>query len=296
MEDLPQKCLFYHRQDHIVEYMELYFEKLIEAYNKEPWSDELENIVQTLTNLRQHFIIQLKKLDFDPDEYDVFCHGDLRACNILIEGSLEDASFIDFQQICNSSVARDLVTLFYVNLQPEELHHCTEGYLKSYWNHLHLFLKQQEINLEATLTEEWLEEEMKRFQVYGIVYGLWHIAEFYIDNGKEQMTLHNLSKHKCGDFDFESEFIERAKSLLLYYIKQVSVDEQFLLAHEVLHALEENFHVSDEEVEGSDEDLENSEGESEDPDYEVGSSELTAEESSCVESGENTDEDGGVCH
>lgn len=219
--------LFYPKQSEILKYKKIFLNKFAEYLEtQQHYNNELEDVIKTLRNLEETFVEKIKNLILYPKEHSVICHGDLRATNILIHQNTNEVKFIDFQQVCYSSIARDLITLFYVNLQPRDMRYFMNSFVGSYVKYLHEYLKEQGVDLVKELTEAWLHSELMRFQVYGIVYGLWHSLEFYIENAGVETSLAAECRHKYyterpeDPKIFERAFAERATEMLKFYKNQ----------------------------------------------------------------------------
>lgn len=130
--------------------------------------------------------------------------------NILKFG--DKVQLVDLQLMRFASVAADLSYFLYVNLKPAILAKNMDAFLSCYLECLVAHVRDQNVDLENTLTMAWLKEEMRRYALFGTVNALWVMPVFY------RKDLDAISSAPQKDMSEEQE--RRIKDVVLYYAQR----------------------------------------------------------------------------
>lgn len=189
-----------------------------------PESDELKSLISKMEQKQETLFNDVCKLLKVNKETDVLNHGDCWMNNILFKSKKDEihVKFVDLQIMRYMSVAADLSYFFYINLYPKLRIEKMSYLLDFYLNCLHSTLYRHQLFHEIeVLDKNWLQDEMKRFSVFGFSFGLWIMPIFYIKKG----NIPDMESMKPEDFDSvekNQELVQEAgeeyKSALLEFL------------------------------------------------------------------------------
>ncbi|XP_045468622.1 uncharacterized protein LOC123676600 [Harmonia axyridis] len=146
----------------------------------------------------------------------VINHGSVWINNLMYRKDM--VTLLDWQHIVYSSPAHDLSFFLYVNIDSDFLTNKKQKLIDFYLVNLHQFIYDATVNkltvmeineLLEPLTYEWINEELKRFSIYGFMMAQWIAPAFYWSEavfqtlndlgGLESMKSEERMKHITSD-------------------------------------------------------------------------------------------------
>lgn len=158
-----------------------------------------EQVLQVLRGLKGKTHAKQMDLLTKTGALAVINHGDMWANNILLGNN--SVKLIDFQIMRFTSLAADLNYFLYVNLDPNFRIEHKDEFLRYYLDELLANIKEWELPVEKLLTMEWLQNEMRKYALFGFICGLWVLPVFY-------HTLEMVEKSEDGFKKHTSETVE----------------------------------------------------------------------------------------